>query len=49
MNLGKIRPKLIATDLDGTIVHHDGTITARTLEAFARARDLGVEIWFISF
>ena len=21
------RPKLIATDLDGTIVHHDGTIT----------------------
>mgnify|MGYP000262054442 FL=1 len=48
MNLGKIRPKLIATDLDGTIVHHDGTITARTLEAFARARDLGVEIWFIT-
>jgi Cof subfamily protein (haloacid dehalogenase superfamily) len=48
VNLGKIRPKLIATDLDGTIVHHDGTITARTLEAFARARDLGVEIWFIT-
>ena len=48
MNLGKIRPKLIATDLDGTIVHHDGTITARTLEAFARARELGVEIWFVT-
>ena len=48
MNVGKIRPKLIATDLDGTIVHHDGTITARTLEAFARARDLGVEIWFVT-
>jgi len=48
VNLGKTRPKLIATDLDGTIVHHDGTITSRTLEAFARARDLGVEIWFVT-
>lgn len=48
MNLGKVRPKLIATDLDGTIVHHDGTISERTLAAFARARDLGVEIWFVT-
>ena len=48
MNLGETRPKLIATDLDGTIVHHDGTITERTLAAFSRARELGVEIWFIT-
>ena len=48
MNLGTTRPKLIATDLDGTIVHHDGTITPRTLAAFQRARDLGVEIWFVT-
>ena len=25
------RPKLIATDLDGTIVHHDGTKAVATL------------------
>lgn len=48
MSLQARRPKLIATDLDGTIVHHDGTITARTQAAFARARDLGVEIWFVT-
>ena len=48
MNLGTTRPKLIATDLDGTIVHHEGTITPRTLAAFKRARDLGVEIWFVT-
>ena len=48
MNLGDKRPKLIATDLDGTIVHHDGTISERTLAAFARARDLGVDIWFVT-
>ena len=42
------RPKLIATDLDGTIVHHDGTITQRTIDAFARARDLGVHIYFVT-
>ncbi|MBU6314018.1 MAG: Cof-type HAD-IIB family hydrolase [Actinomycetales bacterium] len=42
------RPKLIATDLDGTIVHHDGTITQRTIDAFTRARDLGVHIYFVT-
>ena len=42
------RPKLIATDLDGTIVQHDGTITQRTINAFTRARDLGVHIYFIT-
>ena len=29
--------KLIATDLDGTIVRHDGTVSPRTVEAH-RAR-----------
>ena len=42
------RPKLIATDLDGTIVHHDGTITQRTIDAFTHARDLGVHIYFVT-
>ena len=43
-----IRPKLIATDLDGTIVTHDGVISQRTVEAFKRARDLGVEVFFVT-
>ena len=42
------RPKLIATDLDGTIVHHDGTITQRTIDAFTKAQSLGVEIFFVT-
>ena len=42
------RPKLIATDLDGTIVTHDGVISERTITAFKRARDLGVEVFFVT-
>lgn len=42
------RPKLIATDLDGTIVNHDGRISERTVAAFKRARDLGVEVFFVT-
>ena len=42
------RPKLIATDLDGTIVTHDGKISKRTIDTFTRARDLGIEIFFVT-
>jgi hypothetical protein len=42
------RPKLIATDLDGTIVSHDGVITQRTIDAFTRAKDLGVHVFFVT-
>jgi Cof subfamily protein (haloacid dehalogenase superfamily) len=42
------RPKLIATDLDGTIVTHDGFISQRTIKAFNAARDLGIEIFFVT-
>ena len=42
------RPKLIATDLDGTIVQHDGTISARTIAAFTHAHKLGVHIYFVT-
>lgn len=42
------RPKLIATDLDGTIVNHDGRISDRTVETFKRARDMGIEIFFVT-
>lgn len=43
-----LRPKLIATDLDGTIVPHDGVISERTVKAFTKARDLGVEVFFVT-
>jgi Cof subfamily protein (haloacid dehalogenase superfamily) len=42
------RPKLIATDLDGTIVAHYGTITQRTIDAFRKAHSMGVEIFFVT-
>lgn len=37
-------PRLVATDLDGTIVRTDGTISARTIAAFARAEQAGARI-----
>ena len=42
------RPKLIATDLDGTIVRHDGTISPRTVAAFSKANSLGIHIYFVT-
>ena len=41
-----VQPRLVATDLDGTVVRADGTISARTVEAFARVRDSGAEFVF---
>jgi len=41
-------PRLIATDLDGTIVRHDGSVSARVLEAFAAAVAAGVRIVFVT-
>jgi Cof subfamily protein (haloacid dehalogenase superfamily) len=34
-------PKLVVTDLDGTIIRSDGTISARTVAAFARVEQAG--------
>ncbi len=42
------RPKLIATDLDGTIVAHYGFISDRTKIAFAAAHAAGIQIYFIT-
>ena len=42
------RLKLIATDLDGTIVSHDGVISQRTIDAFTRAKELGIHIFFVT-
>ena len=41
-------PRLIATDLDGTIVHHDGSVSARTLAAFDAASEAGIRIVFVT-
>lgn len=48
MSQSERRPKLIATDLDGTIVSHYGEISERTIRAFRDAHDLGVEIFFVT-
>ena len=42
------RPRLIATDLDGTIVEHYGVITQRTRDAFHAAHDAGIEIFYVT-
>lgn len=40
--------RLIASDIDGTILGHDGKISDRTVEAFAAAAEAGVEIVFVT-
>lgn len=42
------RPKLIATDLDGTIVANYGVITDRTKRAFFDAHKAGIEIFYVT-
>jgi HAD superfamily hydrolase (TIGR01484 family) len=41
-------PRLIATDLDGTVVRSDGTISARTAAAFARIEEAGAQLVFVT-
>ncbi len=40
--------RLIATDLDGTVVRSDGSISARTAAAFARVQEAGAEFVFVT-
>ena len=42
------RPKLIASDLDGTIVAHYGEISQRTIDVFLRAHEMGIHIFFVT-
>ena len=42
------RPKLIATDLDGTIVAHYGEISQRTINVFKQAHEMGIEVFFVT-
>jgi Cof subfamily protein (haloacid dehalogenase superfamily) len=41
-------PRLIATDLDGTLLRDDKTISQRTTAALAAAEDAGVEVFFVT-
>ncbi|WP_417220196.1 HAD family hydrolase [Arthrobacter sp.] len=40
--------RLIASDLDGTILHADESISARTVAAFAAARNAGLHVVFVT-
>jgi HAD superfamily hydrolase (TIGR01484 family) len=42
------RPRLVATDLDGTLVHSDGSITPRTRAALTAAEDAGTTVVFVT-
>lgn len=41
-------PRLIATDLDGTLLRDDKTVSARTIAALAAAEAAGIEVFFVT-
>lgn len=41
-------PRLIASDLDGTLLRNDGTLSPRTLRALRTAQDAGAEIVIVT-
>lgn len=42
------RPRLIATDLDGTLLRDDKSVSDRTIAALAAAEDAGIEVFFVT-
>jgi Cof subfamily protein (haloacid dehalogenase superfamily) len=40
--------RLVATDLDGTIVRHDGTVSARTVRALAAVEEAGLTLVLVT-
>ncbi|MBB1255274.1 HAD family hydrolase [Streptomyces sp. OF3] len=44
----RCRPRLIATDLDGTLLRDDKSVSARTVAALAAAERAGVEVFFVT-
>lgn len=41
-------PRVVATDLDGTLLRSDGTVSDRTRSALRSAEDAGVEVVFVT-
>ncbi|MGK5637784.1 HAD family hydrolase [Streptomyces sp. URMC 126] len=41
-------PRLIATDLDGTLLRDDKTVSGRTVAALAAAEAAGIEVFFVT-
>ncbi|RCG13972.1 HAD family phosphatase [Streptomyces diacarni] len=41
-------PRLIATDLDGTLLRNDKTVSDRTVAALAAAEAAGIEVFFVT-
>ncbi|WP_228976361.1 Cof-type HAD-IIB family hydrolase [Streptomyces sp. DH12] len=46
--MSRRRPRLIATDLDGTLLRDDKTVSDRTVAALAAAEDAGIEVFFVT-
>ncbi|MEU4227210.1 HAD family hydrolase [Nonomuraea sp. NPDC026600] len=43
-----IAPRIVATDLDGTLLDSTGTVSSRTRRALRRAREAGADIVFVT-
>lgn len=43
-----VRPRLIATDLDGTLLRDDKSVSPRTIAALASAEEAGIEVFFVT-
>ncbi|MFJ6748005.1 HAD family hydrolase [Streptomyces sp. NPDC091266] len=43
-----VAPRLIATDLDGTLLRDDKTVSDRTIAALAAAEQAGIEVFFVT-
>ncbi|WP_327068137.1 Cof-type HAD-IIB family hydrolase [Kitasatospora sp. NBC_01250] len=48
MTQAAARPRLIATDLDGTLLCKGGTVSPRTAAALTAAEDAGIEVVFVT-